>query len=73
MGVFGGVRGALCLVLVLLFSSLCPSSFEIHLGGEERAGCFALTVCLMSCDSQCYVALPQCALGWFAVCDCGIP
>ena len=40
----GGRRGALCLVLVLLFSSLCPSSFEIHLGGEKRAGCIALTV-----------------------------
>ena len=45
--------------------------FEIyfcnHLDGEERAGCFALTVFLMSGDSQCSVALPHGALGWSAV------
>ena len=34
-----------------------------HLDGEERAGCFAKTVFLMSCDSQCYVALPHGAVG----------
>ena len=43
-----------------------------RLGGKERAGCFILTVFLMSCDSQCFVSLPQCAVGWSAVCDCGI-
>ena len=26
---------------------------------EERAGCFALNVFLVSCDSQCSVALPR--------------
>ena len=26
----------------------------------------------MSCDSQCSVALPHGAVGWSAVCDCGI-
>ena len=43
-----------------------------HLDGEERAGCFALTVFLMSCDSQCSVALPHGTLSWSAVYDCGI-
>ena len=64
-----GLRGAL--VFVLLFSILCPSSFVIILMKEERAGCFALPVSLMSCDSQCTVALPYYAMGWSAVCDCG--
>ena len=41
-----------------------------HLDGEERAGWFALTVFLMSCDSQCSVALPHGALGWSVVYDC---
>ena len=26
----------------------------------------------MSCDSQCSVNLTHGAVGWFAVCDCGI-
>ena len=41
-----------------------------HLDGEERAGCFALFVFLVSGD--CYVALPDDAMGLSAVCDCGI-
>ena len=43
-----------------------------HLDGEERAGCFTLTVFLMSCDSKCSVALPYCGVGWSAACNCGI-
>ena len=39
---------------------------------ESRAGCFALIVFLMSCDCKCSVALPHGAVGWSAVCDCGI-
>ena len=46
--------------------------FFNHLDGEEEAGCFTLTVFLVSCNSQCFVALPHGALGWSAVCDCGI-
>ena len=57
----------LCFVLVLLFSTLCPSSFALIL-----VGCFALTVILMFCDSQCSVALPRGAVGRSVVCDCGI-
>ena len=37
-----------------------------QLDGEEKAGCFTLTVYLMSCDNQCSVALPHGAFGWSA-------
>ena len=40
---------------VLLYVSLCPLLFCNHLDGEERAGCFAKFVFLMSRD--CCVAL----------------
>ena len=44
-----------------------------HLDGEERADCFALTVFLVrSCGGQFSMALPYGAVGWSAVCDCGI-
>ena len=46
---------------------MCLSSFCNHTDGEESAGCFALTVFLMSCDMQCSVALPHGAVGWSAV------
>ena len=42
----------------------------LHLDGEERAGCFALFVFLLS--RACSVALPQDATGFPAVCECGI-
>ena len=65
--------GVMCLVLVLLYSTLCPSSFAIILMGKrKRVICFTLTVFLIACDSQCSVALPHGAVGWSAVCDCGI-
>ena len=34
-----------------------------HRDGEERAGCFTFIVFLMSCDSQCSVALSNVAVG----------
>ena len=40
--------------------------------GRKRAGCFVLFVVLVSCGCYCSVALPHCAEGWSAVCDCGI-
>ena len=43
-----------------------------HLEEEERAGCFAILVLQMSCYCKCSVALPHSAVGWSAVCDCGI-
>ena len=41
-----------------------------HLDGEERAGCFAYFVFLVSRD--CCGALPRGAINLSAVCDCGI-
>ena len=45
---------------------LRPSSIE------EKAGCFAIIVLQTYCYCKCYVALPHVAVGWSAVCDCGI-
>ena len=39
---------------------------------EERAGCFAVIVLRMSCDCKYSVTLPDGAVGWSALCDCGI-
>ena len=46
------------------------SSFGNHLDGDERAGCLAWFVFLVSCDGC--VALPRGAMGLSRVCDCGI-
>ena len=61
--------GVLCLVFVLVCITFRPVYFCNHLDEEERAGCFALIVFLMSCYCYCSVALPHCAMGWSAVCD----
>ena len=39
---------------------------------KEKAGCFAVIVLQMYCYYKCFVALPHGAVGWAAVCDCGI-
>ena len=44
--------------IIKLFEPTCGHSF-IHLDGEERDGCFALTAFLIYCDSQWAVALPH--------------
>ena len=64
-----------CLFLLPLFKgrSVFGPCFVIqYFDGEDRASFFALTVFLMSCDSQCSVAFPRDANGGTAVCDCGI-
>ena len=43
-----------------------------HLEEEERAGCFVFIVFPVSCYCICSMALPYGAVGWSAVCDCGI-
>ena len=48
----------------------CTLLFCNHLDGEEKAGCFAWFVFLVSRD--CSVALPCGTLGLSAGCDCGI-
>ena len=62
--------GTLWLFCVLLCVALCPFKLCNHFDGEERAGCFALFVLLVSHD--CCVSLPQDTTGLSAVCDCGI-
>ena len=64
--------------LPLFVGVLCWSLFGMHyffndLDEEERAGFFALIVFHMSCYCEfCSMALSQGALGWPAVCICGI-
>ena len=61
----------ICYSSMFYRSLLCVhSSFAIISMGEERAGCFALVVFLVSRD--CYVALSRDATGLSAVCECGI-
>ena len=68
-----GFCGVMCLVLILLCSTLCPFYFCIHLDGEERAGYLTLIVFLKYFDCQCSVAfIPHSAVGWSAVCNSGI-
>ena len=52
---------------VLLYIALCPFWFFNRVDGEERTGCFALFVSLVSRD--CCVALPYDAMGLSAICD----
>ena len=60
------------LFLVLLCDALCPILFCNHLDGDETADFFTLIVFLVPCYCYCRVALPHDAVGWSAVCDCGI-
>ena len=39
---------------------------------EEEDGYFAIIVLQMYCYYKCSVALPHGAVGWTAVCNCGI-
>ena len=57
-----------CCTLLYVHSSFIFQSS--HLDWEERVGCFALFVFLVSRD--CCVALPRGAMGLSAVCACGI-
>ena len=61
-------RGCLQFVIVVF----PDHTHLLFLIGKERVGCFALTVFLIFCDSQCSVALPPSALHQSAICDCGI-
>ena len=46
------------------------SGFAVVFMGKDGAGCFAEFVFLVFRD--CSVALPRGAMGWSAICDCGI-
>ena len=47
------------------------SSFAIILK-RQKSGFFAIIVLQMYCYYKCSVTLPHGAVGWSAVCDCGI-
>ena len=47
------------------------SSFAINLMGKRELAAL-LIVYLVSCEFHFSVALPHDAMGWSAVCDCGI-
>ena len=60
------------MAFVLVCITLCPFYFCSHLDEEERAVFFSFIVFWMFCYCKCSVALPHSAMGWSAVCDCGI-
>ena len=61
------------LFVFVCYALLCVhSSFAIILKRKRELVCFVFIVLQMSCDCKCSVALPQDAVGWSAVCDCGI-
>ena len=49
--------------VIIWYGSRCPLWFNNYLAEEKRAGC-VVAVCSLS--------LPHGAVGWSAVCDCGI-
>ena len=60
----------MCLCFVMYYSvSILVCN---HLEKEEKADCLGCIVLQMSYYCKCSVALPHCAVGWSAVCDCGI-
>ena len=59
-------------VFVLLCITLCPFYFCNHIEEEEKADCFDIIVLQMYCYYKCSVTLPHGAVGWSALCDCGI-
>ena len=65
----------LCILVFLLYALLCVhSSFAIILKRKRKL--VALLLLSYRCTVYCYykysVALPHGAVGWTAVCDCGI-
>ena len=60
-----------CLVCVICNSNSIRS-FIFKLRGGGWAGCFAIVILQMCSCCGCSVALPRGAVGWSAVCDCGI-
>ena len=64
--VFTNVNGQVTTILAAILVNLHRTKpiFEL--------GCFAMIVFQMYCFYKCSVALPHGAMGWSAVCDCGI-
>ena len=64
--------GSSAFVFGLLCITLCPLSFCNHLEEDEKAVCFAIIVLQIYCCYESFAALRHGAVGWSAVCDCGI-
>ena len=60
------------LVNILLCCTYCTILFFNHLAEEERVGFFTLTVFLLTYGYKCSVPLPNIAVSWSALSDCGI-
>ena len=58
-----------CLPFVIV---VFPDHTHLLILQSSCRGCFALIIFLMSFYCKCYVAIPHGAVGWSAVCDCGI-
>ena len=58
------------MVLCFVVRYFVPFLFCNHLDGDERAGCFAWFVVLVSCGGC--VAHPRGTMGLSVVCGCGI-
>ena len=69
--ILGGGGGVQCLIIVLLFRTLFHSSLAIILMGKRELVALLISF-LMSCDCKCALVVPHGAMGWSAVCDCGI-
>ena len=64
----------LCLSL-FYYALLCVhSSFAIILKKKRKPVTLLLLsyMCILTINDKCCVTLPRGAMGWFAVCDCGI-
>ena len=44
-----------------------------HLSDDEKAGCFAFLVFLLSCNCLFSVSHPKGSIGLSAACNCGLP
>ena len=66
-----GSFGSTVFVYVLL-CILCLFKFCNHLEKEEKAGCLVIIVLQMHCYYKFSVTFAAGAVGWPAVCDCGI-
>ena len=64
--VFTNVNGQVATILAAILVNFHQTKPIIELG------CFAIIVLQMYCYYKCSVALPHGAVGWSAVCDCGI-
>ena len=52
--------------------TLCLFKLCYHFDEKERTGCLVFIVFRMYCYCKWYMGLPHGAVGWSAVCDCGI-